>query len=391
MIIAGSALASVVAISLAALTVLVARIAVTPPRTAAERVRILSSDPVGRTVTLDRSPDALVPGRYGLWFSGDTGHARLGDVVSSTPVSVTRAVLGIDFGDLATARRGRYGGWFHLSPHDLGFAWESVSVPTGIGPAPAWLVRAPSESGSAAVTAGTGRWVIQVHGRGVTRAEGLRAVPAFRAAGYHSLLISWRNDGNAPASPDRRYGLGGTEWLDVDAAIRFATNNGATDIVLMGWSMGGATVLQTVANSAVAGVVRGIVLESPVVDWVPTLSFQASERRVPPGVSRAALSLLGSPRAHRLTGQDAPIDLKTLDFVLRGDELRVPVLLLHSSDDGFVPEVASAALAAARPDIVTYHRWSVARHAKLWNLDPERFDRQITDWLATLRAGATPS
>jgi fermentation-respiration switch protein FrsA (DUF1100 family) len=89
-----------------------------------------------------------------------------------------------------------------------------------------------------------------------------------------------------------------------------------------------------------------------------------------------------------ITGQDAPVDLARLDLVSRAAELTVPILILHSDDDGFVPSTASAALALARPDIVTYERFTTARHTKLWNFDRERWERSIGDWLDRLN---TPS
>lgn len=149
--------------------------------------------------------------------------------------------------------------------------------------------------------------------------------------------------------------------------------------------------MQAAANSELAALVRGIVLESPVVDWAPTLLFQARVLRVPRLVQRAAISLLGSRRAHRITGLRTAIDFRMLDFVLRSDELTVPVLLMHSDDDGYVPPTASRALGSARPDTVTFHPWRGARHARLWNYDPVQFTAQIGQWLATLPLGGGPA
>jgi len=372
-----AAVASLGTVFAGLLTVMVARVVVTPPRGRAEAVRILEVDIVAGTVTLARSADSALPGHYGLWFSRDTGHVKMGEIVGSTADTVTRNIVAVDFGELRPGTRGRFSGWFYLTPHDLGHPFESVTLTTTVGLAPAWVIPA-AEAESA-------RWAVLVHGRGVKRSETLRAVGVFRGSGYNTLLVSWRNDGDASASEDKRYGLGGTEWLDVEAGIRYAKEErGAVDIVLMGWSMGGATVLQAATMSELAPVVRGIVLESPVVDWAPTLHFQAREMRVPSPVRNAAIVLLGSRRAYRLTGQGAPIDFRTLDFVLRRDELTVPILIMHSEDDGFVPSTASLALANARPDIVTYHSWTTARHAKLWNYDRELFENQISAWLATL-------
>ena len=339
-------------------------------------------------MTLGRTVDSATPGRYGLWFSRDSGHARLGGVSAETDGTVTRELLGVDFGELLPGTRGRFSGWFFLTLRDLGVDHESVSLVTTLGPAPAWVILAEWDEHGTAPT----KWAVLVHGRGVTRSETLRCVDVFREAGYNCVLISWRNDGDAPASDDRRYALGATEWLDVEAGMRFAHDErGATDIVLVGFSMGGAAVLQAAANSELAVLVRGIVLESPVVDWAPTLLFQARALRVPRLVQAAAITLLGSRRAHRITGLRAAIDFRRLDFVLRSDELTVPILLMHSDDDGCVPPTASRALAAARPDIVTFHPWRGARHARLWNYDPVRFTAQIGQWLAALPLGGGPA
>jgi uncharacterized protein len=363
------------ALAAAALASVVARRVITPPRKREEDIRIL--DYSDTTITLSATTDTLTPGRYGLWFSGDTGHLRLGEILSQDHGSVTRTLLARDFGDLSTARTGRFSGWFYLDPRELGFAVHDVAIEAPVGPAPAWLVPAAS---------GTDDWVIQVHGRGVTRAETIRAVPVFRAAGYSSLLVSYRNDGVAPDSADRRYALGGTEWRDVEAAMEFAVTRGAKNIVLMGWSMGGATSLQSAILSPHRHLLRGLALESPVVDWRSVLDFQASQNRVPLVVRLGALQLLGSSWGKAFTGQAQPIDLDSLNIVKRAHELTLPTLLMHSADDGFVPVDASRELALLRPDLITYVEFTEARHAKLWNYDAERFDRVITEWLEALRS-----
>jgi pimeloyl-ACP methyl ester carboxylesterase len=351
----------------------VARQVVTPPRYKEEDLRVV--EVTDSTITLTATKDSVLPGRYGLWFDRGTGHARLGDVVEEGPLTVTRELLGVDFGDLRPDARGRLNAWFYLVPGELGHDYEDVLVETDLGPAPAWLIPAAED---------TGLWVIQVHGRAVRRQETLRAVPVFREAGYTSLLVSYRNDEDAPVSDDNRYALGDAEWNDVDAAIRFAVARGATSIVLMGWSMGGAIVLQTVTRSAHADIVRGVVLDSPVIDWASVLGFQGAQLGLPGVASRAVLAVIGNAWGRRLTGQAEAIDLARLDFVARADELSRPILLMHSDDDGYVPSASSRALAEARPDIVTFDAFSVARHTKLWNYDAARWNVDIAAWLATL-------
>jgi uncharacterized protein len=364
----------------AALTIAIARRVVTPPKKRDEDIRILALTDI--TITLSRTPDSGTPGQYGLWFNSGTGHARIGEILDSDSQTVTRSLIGVDFGDLASARHARLNGWFYLRPRELEFHYSNVEIEMENGPSPAWLI--PSEHA-------TGKWAIQVHGRAVSRSEGLRAVPVFREAGYTTLLISYRNDGDAPASADRRYALGETEWRDVDSAIGFALESGATDVVLMGWSMGGATVLQSAMRSAHRDFLRGLVLESPVIDWVSVLDHQGAAMLVPSVIRRAALAIIGSPAARRLTGQSQAIDLDALNFVARASELDLPILLLHSDDDGYVPDTPSRALAAARPDIVTFDGYAIARHAKLWNYDQGRWNGAIAQWLISLESAQSPS
>ena len=361
-------------VAAASAAVAFARIVITPPKTRPEDVRILHH--TEHTITLSATMDSLTPGRYGLWFSRDTGYAKVGEILAFTADTVTRELLAVEFGALETAHAGRFSGWYFLSPSELGFRFENVEIETELGPAPAWIVPAASE---------TEAWVINVHGRAVRRQETLRAVSVFRDAGYTSLLVSYRNDGDAPRSEDHRFGLGDTEWRDVEAAMKYALAHGARHLILMGWSMGGATVLQALTRSPLASFVDGLVLESPVLNWVTALQFQAEAYRLPRFVRAAAVELLQARWGQVVTGLSAPVDLSRLDLVARASELHVPILLLHSVDDGFVPATASQALAALRPDIVTFEQFATARHTKLWNYDSQRWNGAVSAWLARLK------
>ena len=68
------------------------------------------------------------------------------------------------------------------------------------------------------------------------------------------------------------------------------------------------------------------------------------------------------------------------DWVRRHEELCHPVLLIHSADDEFVPVGPSRELARARPDLVTFAEWTVARHTKEWNTDPQRWERLVGEF-----------
>jgi alpha-beta hydrolase superfamily lysophospholipase len=362
----------VATVAIGAIAVFFARKVVTPVGASEEKLTIGRVDLVGGELDV-YGEDAALPGRYGLWFERDSGHARLGEVVTTGEHGARRRVDGVDFGRLDRARRGRLDGWYYLGPWEFGFRYENVVVETPLGAAPAWFI--PAEDAD-------DRWIIQVHGRGAKRPETLRAVPTARESGWSTLVISYRNDGEAPESVDRRYGLGGTEWEDVVAAVRYARERGARRIVIMGWSMGGAITLQSVLRSAeVRELLTGVVLESPAIDWVDILRFQGSLNRLPNGVSDLVTRLLSAPVAVNVTGMAAPIDLQSLDAVARADEFDVPILLMASEDDGFVPIDGARRFAAARPDLVQFEEFSGARHVKLWNADPERWTALIEGWL----------
>ncbi|MDJ1115436.1 alpha/beta hydrolase family protein [Microbacterium dauci] len=335
-------------------------------------IQLLDVDTAAQTITVNRTPDTVLPGRYGLFTTGTQDYVKLGTVLSADATQVTRKLLTQIGPTDRLASEAAFSGWYFSSPEELHVPFSSESIPTALGSCPAWLFPAPEA---------TDVWAIHIHGRGTTRSESLRAVPVFRAAGITSLLVSYRNDGEAPRSRGGSYALGATEWRDVDRALGFARRRGARRIVLMGWSMGGAIALQLALNSAHRDLIAGVVLDSPVVDWRRVLTYQARQIKVPKPLAELALEALHQGWGSRVTGADAAIPFEKLDLVARADELHRPTLILHSDGDDFVPPSASYALAAARPDIVQLERFAIARHTKLWNYDEDRWASVVREWL----------
>jgi hypothetical protein len=336
------------------------------------QIHVIHSD----SLTLSGTPDLLVPGRYGLWLDGGRGHARIGGVleVDHRHQRVRRELLGVDCGVLEPGPA-RFNGYYYggTPGSDLGLAYEDVAVPTELGPMPAWVV--PSEHGDGS------RWAVLVHGRGARRHETLRAVPAMHAAGLTSLVPSYRNDGDAPVGPDGRYNLGLSEWRDIEDAIKLALARGAHEIVLVGWSMGGAIVLQFLDRSPLASVVSRAVLDGAVVDWGDVLKHHASLHKVPAPIGHLGSALMGQHWAKRLIGVSESVDVARTNWVERADELSHQMLLIHSRDDEFVPVGPSEALASARPDLISFEPWSLARHCKEWNVDPRRWESVVTEFV----------
>lgn len=404
-----------------AIAAYVARQVVVPPRYRSEDLSIHEYTPVDRQAHPDALPGAgevrlaatvetTVDGVYSLRFGGGEGHARIGEILSWSPAAgeVVREVQEVYSGDLSAASRGWWAGTVYPDPAAAGYRFHEVELPMEMGAAPCWVVpagqeRDPQRATEHSTTARQyrrddaqheaahaaaedpaaqqlpGPWAIMVHGRGAQRMEAIRALDTAQRMGLTSLLISYRNDREAPASPDGRYGLGFTEWKDVQLAISYAKLRGATRIVLFGWSMGGAICLQTADLSIYRADIAGMVLTGPVVDWFTLFTHHTASRHIPSAITTMAQSLITSPRGLWLTGLAAPLDLGSLDWITRADQLQTPTLILHSADDEFVPDTASKRLAELndRVQMVGFER---ARHTKEWNVDPQRWESSVLSW-----------
>jgi pimeloyl-ACP methyl ester carboxylesterase len=372
--ITGGALAATAVLSSVSAAAYFAPRVLTPDRQRPDDTHILAVDE--STVTLGVTPETVAPGRYGLWLDDERGHVRLGDVleVDDAAGRVRRQVLGVDFGNLAPgfARWNQY--YFALPPdRSLGLRTEYVDVDTELGTMPAWVV--PAEPA-------TDRWAILVHGRGARRHECLRAIRPLHDNGINVLVPSYRNDLGARSGPDGRYNLGLSEWRDLEDAGLYAVRRGARDLTLVGWSMGGAIVLQALARSWLADHVSKVVLDAPVVDWADVLTHHALLHGVPGPIAGLGRILMGRREARRLVGVHDPVDVAKTDWVARAGELTHPILLVHSVDDEFVPVGPSQELARARPDLVTMPHWDTARHTKEWNVDPQRWERSVADFVS---------
>ena len=372
---AGAAVAAVSAAGAVSAATYLARRVLTPDRLKPDDSQILAVE--DDCVTLLLTPESRQPGRYGLWLDGGRGHARVGAVLKVDEESgrVRRVLEGIDSGELriGPARWNQY--YFAGNPRDaLGLPSRDVEIAAEIGTLAAWEVP-PAESSD-------GRWAILVHGRGARRDECLRAVPVLHELGYTALIPMYRNDIGAPASSDGRYSLGLSEWHDLEAALLYAVDEGAQEIVLFGWSMGGAIVLQTLDRSWLSDRVRAVVLDAPVIDWADVLRHHGALNKIPGPIEKLSRSLIGHRWARRLVGVHEPIDVALTNWEEhRADELNHRTLIIHSLDDEFVPVGPSASLAAKRPDLVRFEPWHEARHTKEWNVDPERWDAVVRAFL----------
>ena len=306
-----------------------------------------------------------LPGKWGIEWDG--GNGMIGEVVEeSEEYAVRRFNLAAGSPpDSSSALVSSY-----IYPHDpylaFGIEYEVVQYETSLGRQDAWKFEGMGNT-----------WVIFVHGLRGSQGDGLALAPILRDLGLPSLFITYRNDQGQPRDPTGIHQFGVAEWQDLHAAVEFAlTQLGAEKVVLIGISMGGAAIMKFLYESPLAGTATGVVLDSPVLDFKATVDQGARKLHLPGFVS-APMKWLASLRYG--------VDWDAMDYLKEVDRLAVPVLLIHGEDDAQVPIETSDKLAELRPDIITYSVYPNTPHGGSWNVDSERYEREVREFLLTLR------
>lgn len=253
-----------------------------------------------------------------------------------------------------------------------GIAFEEVTVPSPLGSLPAWFIPGRSDT-----------WAILVHDHGDRgRQEFLRIIPAINGAGNPVLVVTYRNDDGAPATEARRSTFGLTEAADLQAAVQYALDQGAEDVVIIGNGAGGSIALSFAYDSALASSLAGLVLEAPVTDleaeaydYITSVKIPGTDIDVPEQMAWLALRL-----AERRWG----LDFDRTDYLVRSGELDVATLLIRNGADGVVDPQQSDGLASRRPELVTLQDFATAGHTRAWNVDPDRYEQILTDFLRSV-------
>lgn len=324
-------------------------------------------------IVMDRTCATSAKGIYNLWFDGggwaqlsaevlDRGAGRIARVATNASSSFSPKA-----GDRAS-----WSGIYFASPADAGLGAKDVTFETAAGPSRAWLFVGESDPAT---------WAIHIHGLGSIRAGTLRGVLAATEQGYTSLVINYRNDGEGPGVDAGRSTLGIAEVEDAEAALEYALRHGARRIVLFGWSMGAAIALQLADRWHHRGVVAGLVLDSPVLDWVEAIKANCVRTGLPAVTGVLAVPWLTLRPLSRMLGLPRNIPLGSFDWVTRAGELRVPTLIVHGTRDDSAPIRVSVAVSALRPDLVQLEVFD-AGHTLSWNSDPDRWNSTLGAWLS---------
>jgi pimeloyl-ACP methyl ester carboxylesterase len=223
------------------------------------------------------------------------------------------------------------------TPADAGLVYREVGFESTDGvPLRAWWVSEGNPD----------RAVVLVHGWGGDKSnqQVIETASFYAGEGYGVLMLDLR--GNGESGGERRT-LGYREVSDVHGALAWLGEQGYEpgEVVLHGWSVGGATVVLAAPGTGVAAVVE----EAGYAD-LPLLLREELPRNsgLPrffnPGIFLAAKLFLGFN----------PWDMRPGESAARLREEGVPLFVIHSTDDEVVPYLHADLFVEANPEAVLW-------------------------------------
>src|SRR5918993_469083 len=219
------------------------------------------------------------------------------------------------------------------TPASFGLGYRDVEFPSTDGVRlSAWWVPVEDSSMAAVFVPGWGGYKFDEHL--------LQTIPVYHDAGYSVLLLDLRAQGESDGT---RRTLGYREVRDVRGALTWLQEQGfgPDQIVLHGWSMGGATALRAAPETGVAAVVEeAAYADLPLLLMGEIPDFVRFGRPL-----RPAILLAG-----RLFPDFDPWDVVPKKEAAKLSAEGVPLFIIHSTEDEIVPYEQAKILAAAYPE-----------------------------------------
>ena len=180
---------------------------------------------------------------------------------------------------------------------------------------PAWSIPAKMKSD---------KWIILCHGLGADRNDMLNYIPFLHRKGYNLLAFDFRGHGK---NNYKYTSLGYNEVKDLLAAVKFAKENGAKNIGVLGRSMGAATALRC---AEVCPDINAVVSDSSFATLSSMLRHYAAKfYHIPYFPMVPAAVFLAEVRSGFKYGEVNP--------ALSISKVKTPVLIIHGEADENIP------------------------------------------------------
>ena len=264
------------------------------------------------------------------------------------------------------------------SPTDLGLTYTSIRVPVDEIELEGWWIPAPSP-----------RAVLMfVHGAGSNRTSWfIQSLDLYRTLVDQQisvLTVDLRNHGNSPKT-DGKLRMGAVEWRDVMAMASWLDASSQKDLprIVMGASMGGATVVQALSRGLM---MDGVILFDPALNTQDALAQGGwVQTGIPTPLLKpfawATTTFWGLPSGHD-------------DALAKALQLKQSTLLIQDPDDPVTRRQFAEQLGAANPQVAVAmaptttataeclegkKRWG--SHVAAFSCHPEWFTNQLAGYL----------
>jgi uncharacterized protein len=250
-----------------------------------------------------------------------------------------------------------------LTPADVGLGYRGVSVRStdGLELAGWWM---PGNDPSQTVVLVSG-----IQGDKSDR-HVVKSASVYAGAGYGVLMIDLRAQGG---SEGERVTMGYKEVRDVRGSLSWLNERGFApgEVVLHGFSLGGATVLRAAPQSGVAAVVE----DSAYADLPLILRRQLPEVSGLPSFFTPGVFLMGK----LFLGID-PWAVRPEEDARRICEAGIPLFIIHSTDDETTPFEHARRIKAACPEAAL---WGVEGYGHVGAYAHPEYRQRILGFLRT--------
>ena len=223
------------------------------------------------------------------------------------------------------------------TPASVGLAYKEIELRSTDGVSlSAWWLPAEGSSLAAVLVPGWAGYKFDEHL--------LQTLPVYHRDGYGVLILDLRAQGESGGA---RRTLGYREVRDVHGALGWLQRQGyrLDQVVLHGWSMGGATALRAAPGRGLAAVVE----EAGYGDLPLLLKDKIPEFIRFGGLLRPAILLAG-----RLFPDFDPWEVVPKKEAATLSDEGVPLFIIHSTQDDVVPYEQARILAAAYPEATVW-------------------------------------